>query len=94
MISFFQKHYRAVIWFMIFTFIASLIPTLFRRIPLNFYIHMNKINKAPLADRMRPHSFDQFIWSRKASRPRRHIAKMLSSGQLFSFILWGPPGVG
>ncbi len=55
---------------------------------------MNKINKAPLADRMRPNSFDQFIGQEKLVGPDGVLRKMLGSEQLFSFILWGPPGVG
>ncbi len=55
---------------------------------------MTKINKAPLADRMRPNSFDQFIGQEKLVGPQGILQKMLESGQLFSFILWGPPGVG
>jgi putative ATPase len=55
---------------------------------------MSKINKAPLADRMRPNSFDQFIGQEKLVGPEGVLRKMLAAGQLFSFILWGPPGVG
>ncbi len=55
---------------------------------------MSKINKAPLADRMRPNSFDQFIGQEKLVGTNGVLRKMLSSDQLFSFILWGPPGVG
>ena len=54
----------------------------------------NKTNKAPLADRMRPISFSQFIGQEKLVGPDGILKKMLDSGQLFSFILWGPPGVG
>ena len=56
--------------------------------------HMTKINKAPLADRMRPNSFDQFIGQEKLVGLDGVLRKMLESQQLFSFILWGPPGVG
>ena len=54
----------------------------------------NKVNKAPLADRMRPVTFDQFIGQEKLVGPGGVLRKMVESGQLFSFILWGPPGVG
>lgn len=55
---------------------------------------MSKINKGPLADRMRPTNFDQFIGQEKLVGPDGILKKMLDAGQTFSFILWGPPGVG
>ena len=55
---------------------------------------MTKNNKAPLADRMRPNSFDQFIGQEKLVGQSGILQNMLGSQHLFSFILWGPPGVG
>ncbi len=55
---------------------------------------MTKTNKAPLADRMRPATFDQFIGQEKLVGAGGVLRKMVESGQLFSFVLWGPPGVG
>ena len=55
---------------------------------------MSQVNKAPLADRMRPNSFDQFIGQEKLVGLDGVLQRMLGSEQLFSFILWGPPGVG
>jgi putative ATPase len=51
-------------------------------------------NIAPLADRMRPTTFDQFIGQEKLVGANGVLRKMVASGQLFSFILWGPPGTG
>ena len=53
-----------------------------------------KTSKAPLADRMRPTNFDQFIGQEKLVGSGGVLRKMAESGQLFSFVLWGPPGVG
>jgi len=50
--------------------------------------------RAPLAERMRPINFDQFIGQEKLVGSGGVLRKMIESGQLFSFILWGPPGVG
>jgi len=55
---------------------------------------MTKTNKAPLADRMRPTTFDQFVGQDKLVGATGVLRKMVESGQLFSFVLWGPPGVG
>src|SRR5271156_3682868 len=48
----------------------------------------------PLAERVRPTSFDQFIGQEKLVGAGGVLRKMAESGQLFSFVLWGPPGVG
>jgi len=47
----------------------------------------------PLADRMRPGSLDDFIGQEHLVGPNAVIRKMLQSGSLSSFILWGPPAV-
>jgi len=48
----------------------------------------------PLADRMRPGTLDNFIGQEHLVGPHAVIRKMVQSGSLSSFILWGPPGVG
>ena len=48
----------------------------------------------PLADRMRPGTLDDFIGQKHLAGPEAVIRKMVLSGSLSSFILWGPPGVG
>ncbi len=48
----------------------------------------------PLADRMRPGSLDDFIGQEHLVGPQAVIRKMVQSGSMNSFILWGPPGVG
>ena len=48
----------------------------------------------PLADRMRPGTLDDFIGQKHLVGPDGVIRKMVQSGSLSSFILWGPPGVG
>lgn len=48
----------------------------------------------PLADRMRPGSLDDFIGQEHLVGTNAVIRKMVQSGSLSSFILWGPPGVG
>ncbi|MBN1132714.1 MAG: replication-associated recombination protein A [Bacteroidales bacterium] len=48
----------------------------------------------PLADRMRPKHLDDFVGQQHIVGPNAVIRKMLESGSLSSFILWGPPGVG
>ncbi len=48
----------------------------------------------PLADRMRPNRLDDYIGQEHLVGPNAVIRKMVLSGSLSSFILWGPPGVG
>jgi putative ATPase len=48
----------------------------------------------PLADRMRPKNLDDYIGQEHLVGPNAVIRKMVLSGSLSSFILWGPPGVG
>jgi putative ATPase len=48
----------------------------------------------PLAERLRPVTLDDFIGQKHLVGPDAVIRKMVLSGSLSSFILWGPPGVG
>ena len=53
-----------------------------------------KIPNKPLADRMRPANLDDFVGQENLVGEGRVLRKMIESGKLSSFILWGPPGVG
>ena len=48
----------------------------------------------PLPERMRPVSLDQYVGQRHLVGEGCILRKMIESGNLSSFILWGPPGVG
>ena len=48
----------------------------------------------PLPERMRPKSLDQYVGQRHLVGDGCVLRKMIESGNLSSFILWGPPGVG
>ncbi|MBP3739021.1 MAG: replication-associated recombination protein A [Muribaculaceae bacterium] len=48
----------------------------------------------PLAERMRPKSLDEYIGQRHLVGDGAVIRRMIESGNISSFILWGPPGVG
>lgn len=48
----------------------------------------------PLAERMRPHKLDDYIGQKHLVGPGAIIRRMIESGNISSFILWGPPGVG
>lgn len=48
----------------------------------------------PLAERLRPKSLDDYIGQKHLVGPNAVLRKMIESGNLSSFILWGPPGVG
>ena len=49
---------------------------------------------APLAERLRPNSLDDYIGQKHLVGPNAVLRKMIDSGRISSFILWGPPGVG
>ncbi len=52
-----------------------------------------KVNE-PLAERMRPKTLDQYIGQKHLVGEGAVIRRMIESGNISSFILWGPPGVG
>ncbi len=49
---------------------------------------------APLADRMRPRSFDELVGQPQLLEPGSPLALMREGKHLSSIILWGPPGSG
>lgn len=48
----------------------------------------------PLAERLRPSSLDDYIGQKHLVGEGSVIRRMIESGNVSSFILWGPPGVG
>lgn len=48
----------------------------------------------PLAERLRPRTLDEYIGQKHLVGEGAVLRKMIESGNLSSFILWGPPGVG
>ena len=48
----------------------------------------------PLAERLRPRSLDDYIGQRHLVGDGAVLRRMIESGNITSFILWGPPGVG
>ena len=54
----------------------------------------DKCMLAPLADRIRPKNLDDYIGQQHLVGPNGVLKKMIESGNISSFILWGPPGVG
>lgn len=48
----------------------------------------------PLAERMRPKTLDEYIGQKHLVGQGAILRQMIESGNLSSFILWGPPGVG
>ena len=48
----------------------------------------------PLAERMRPHTLDEYVGQSHLVGKNAVLRNMIDSGHVPSFILWGPPGVG
>ena len=51
-------------------------------------------DSAPLAERVRPKSLDEFVGQEHLVGPGKPLRLMVESGELSSMVLWGPPGVG
>ena len=49
---------------------------------------------APLAERLRPKTLDEYIGQEHLVGKGAVLRRMIDSGEVSSFILWGPPGVG
>ncbi len=49
---------------------------------------------APLAERLRPKNLDEYIGQQHLVGQGAVLRTMIESGNISSFILWGPPGVG
>jgi putative ATPase len=50
--------------------------------------------KSPLADRMRPCDFDEFVGQEKAIGKDSVLRRAIEHGEIQSVIFWGPPGTG
>ena len=48
----------------------------------------------PLAERLRPATLDDYIGQEHLIGEGAVLRKMIESGKISSFLLWGPPGVG
>src|SRR3954471_4267538 len=48
----------------------------------------------PLAERMRPATFDEFVGQQDILAPGRPLREAIERDLLQSIILWGPPGTG
>ena len=63
-----------------------------KKIP-NFVVTFHAMSR-PLAERLRPQTIDEYIGQQHLVGPRGVFRKFLETGNVPSFILWGPPGVG
>lgn len=50
--------------------------------------------KRPLADRLRPQSLKEVVGQDQVVGDNAPLGRMIRSGKITSFILWGPPGCG
>ncbi len=49
---------------------------------------------APLADRLRPQNLDDYVGQETVVGPKTILRRAVENDELFSMILWGPPGSG
>lgn len=60
-----------------------------------FVLQKNRLEmNAPLAERLRPRTLDDYIGQTHLVGPGGVVRNMIESSRISSFILWGPPGVG
>ena len=52
------------------------------------------MQRKPLPERLRPKSLDEYVGQEHLIGPSAILRKMIEAGNISSFILWGPPGVG
>ena len=63
----------------------------------SLFEHQRKVQaekSAPLAERMRPRTFREFVGQEQVMGPERVLSRAIAAGRVPSFILWGPPGTG
>ena len=59
------------------------------------HTHQSQIRKeAPLADRMRPRTIEEFVGQSHILAPGRLLRRAIQADQLSSLIFYGPPGTG
>ncbi len=58
------------------------------------YIMLNSTQRIPLPERMRPKDLESYVGQQHLVGENAILKKMLDTGNISSFILWGPPGVG
>ncbi len=64
---------------------------------MNLFEHINQsqiLKDAPLADRMRPRTIDEFVGQSHILAPGRLLRRAIQADQLSSLIFYGPPGTG
>ncbi|MBW2062264.1 MAG: replication-associated recombination protein A [Deltaproteobacteria bacterium] len=49
---------------------------------------------APLAERMRPRTLDEFVGQSHLIGPDKILSRLVEAGEMVSIIFWGPPGTG
>ena len=55
---------------------------------------LNSIQRIPLPERLRPKNLDEYVGQEHLIGPNAILRRIIDGGNVSSFILWGPPGVG
>lgn len=58
------------------------------------YAKYESLQERPLPERLRPQTLDEYVGQEHLVGKNAILRKMIESGNISSFILWGPPGVG
>jgi len=90
--KFFTYYFFVIMQIYFFAFLLFLPFYLFTF--LLFFVPLRLIMAQPLAERLRPRTLDDYIGQRHLVGEGAVLRRMIDSGRISSFILWGPPGVG
>ena len=65
-----------------------------KSIAISYHSNTRGGNREPLASKIRPKTLDEFVGQEHLTGPKKPLRVAIEKKELFSFILWGPPGSG
>jgi len=63
-------------------------------VPVSYHSNTRDGNREPLASKIRPKTLDEFVGQEHLTGAGKPLRVAIGKKELFSFILWGPPGSG
>ena len=63
-------------------------------VPISYHSNTRDGNREPLASQIRPKSLDEFVRKSHLTGVGKPLRVAIEKEELFSFVLWGPPGSG
>jgi putative ATPase len=63
-------------------------------VPISYHSNTRDGNREPLASKIRPKTLDEFVGQEHLAGIGKPLRVAIEKKELFSFVLWGPPGSG